>query len=216
MTKENKTCPVCGSDDVRTEVESRAIAAQLGSSVAYDAVVDHCGACGESGDFEAVNDSRIEVALRESEIASVKRMLDNLASQGISNASLERALRLPQRTTSRWKEGKLSAGAAALLRAISVYPWLVEVADSGYRRDIAAFSVIREAGRLIAGAVASEALTYSALPVSVNTEFRISIGLAWQATVPVDGTSWARRIESAPTAMILAASSEAGIPNENH
>lgn len=173
----SKTCPVCGAAAVVSREERRAVAAPLGPSSDYLAVVDECHTCGEKGDFAAVNDPRIVAALRDSELTSIVRMLDDLAQMGISNASLERALRLPQRTTSRWKEGKVSAGAAALLRILRTYPWLIEVADSGFKRETAAFTLVREAGRLIANFVVSQVAVE--IPTPVITSSRIAIGLVF-------------------------------------
>lgn len=142
-----KTCPVCASEKVSSSVEKRVINAPLGPPIQYAAVVDSCEDCGEVGDFDAVNDAQIEAAIHESEVASIRTMLDELAAHGVSNASLERALRLPQRTTARWKEGKLSAGATALLRMVRTFPWMLEVADADYKQEHAVFALMREAGR---------------------------------------------------------------------
>lgn len=164
-----KTCPVCASDTVTSTTEKRVVTATLGPPWTYAAVVDSCATCGEVGDFEAVNDERIEVALRESEVASIRAMLDELASKGISNASLERALRLPQRTTARWKEGKLSAGAAALIRMVRTFPWMLEVADADYKPEQVVFTLMREAGRYVATAVAAQVHALSELPSTASS-----------------------------------------------
>ena len=164
-----KTCPVCASDNITSETVQRVVAATLGPPKIYAAVVDSCGECGEVGDFDAVNDARIEEALRESEVASIRMMLDELAQAGISNASVERALRLPQRTTARWKDGKLSAGAAALIRMVRTYPWMLEVADADYKPDQVVFTLIREAGRYVATAVAAQVHALSEQPSTASS-----------------------------------------------
>lgn len=62
---------------------------------------------------------------------SVPRMLELLGAHGMSMAYIERALDLPVGTAVRWKAGECSAAALALLRIITTFPWVVEVAESG-------------------------------------------------------------------------------------
>lgn len=58
-----KSCPVCGEADFTTVEEERTVT--KGSVTAkYIATVDTCLRCTESGDFNAVNDARIDFALR--------------------------------------------------------------------------------------------------------------------------------------------------------
>ncbi len=62
-------------------------------------------------------------------------MLEMLSDSGVTMAYLERALGLPARTAERWKAGESSAAALALLRTITSFPWILEVADGGFERQ---------------------------------------------------------------------------------
>jgi len=108
-----------------------------------------CATCGESGDFTGENDAIVEAAMKKSIDESVVKMFDGLAAMGISLAYFERALRLPARTTARWKVGGLSAAPLALLRAVWTFPWLLNVAVSGFDRSAANSELVRAAADLL-------------------------------------------------------------------
>jgi hypothetical protein len=122
-------CQFCGVEALSPREEMRTLTVPYGPPVQYKSAYFVCGSCNEeiAGDEEAK-----EAALQQAIVASVRSMLDHLAKDGISSAYLERALRIPQRTTARWKEGKVSAAAVALLRAVRSYPWLLSVADANF------------------------------------------------------------------------------------
>ena len=132
------TCPVCGSSDVETGTEKRTLTVPYGPSVTVSEVVHSCRACGTRADFTDANRGVVRAALAKAEAESALQMLSDLAEQGVTSAYLERALRLPPRTTNRWKDGELSAGALALLRMVRTYPWLLQVADADFSREAAA------------------------------------------------------------------------------
>ena len=142
-------CPWCGSDKVVTETQPERFAVPHGPSVEIQAVTDTCAQCGESGDFGGVNDSAITRARENSIKASVPLMLEQLARSNCTMAYIERSLSLPTRTLARWKIEGTSAAAVALLRMITTFPWLLDVADNGYQPDLARGILVREAGNAL-------------------------------------------------------------------
>lgn len=127
-------CPLCESDNVSSSSHKRTVVAPLGVPVAYDHHLDVCAKCGEKGDFSKANDVRIQKAEAESATLSVGRLLDDLASRGISPSYIERAMAMPALTVARWRDGTASAEALALLRVIHTYPWILEVADRRFEK----------------------------------------------------------------------------------
>jgi len=91
----------------------------------------------------------IEIALRESKVQSAIAMLEYLSNSGVSNAYLERALRLPARTTARWKGGVISAASLSLLRLVRTFPWLLDVADADFDPMVSAGTVLKAAGSVV-------------------------------------------------------------------
>ena len=67
-------------------------------------------------------------------------------------AGMERVLGLPQRTMMRWKAGTFSDSAAALLRILATYPWMIDVADARfdpvYAQERVAIEGVRAVARL--------------------------------------------------------------------
>lgn len=147
------TCPICGSAEISTTTEPRQIAVPYGPSIQYEAVINSCASCGESGDFNNENDDRMNAAAKRSSADSVPLILDYLNKLGLSNVYIERALGLPFRTLGRWKSGELSNGAIALLRVIRTYPWILKVADERYDNETASIEVFHAGQRVEAEAM---------------------------------------------------------------
>ncbi len=130
------TCPVCGSDQVSTQRKSYTLAEPYAPIEVLSLPWNYCATCQSDGDFTgeaaAIIESHLEALRRE----SVKAIISDFNAQNISNASLERALELPQRTLSKWKSGKAEPTAAgiALLRIVRTYPWIVKVAEKGFEQ----------------------------------------------------------------------------------
>lgn len=142
------SCPACGSLELRTKTEKVTLPSIYGESVQYDERMDCCSICGECGDFEGENDSRIEEALTKSKKQMVNSMLDDLSKHGIKMTFLERVLGLPSRTVSRWKSGESSAASIALLRTIRLFPWILEVADARFDQNFADMKMLNEANKI--------------------------------------------------------------------
>jgi len=142
-------CPVCGSVDVKSEKVEGNLPVPYGTAATFTETVYTCLSCGESGDFTGDNHEIVHQAIRKSEIASAASILENFAANSISSAYFERALRLPARTTTRWKAGELSAAVLALLRIVRTYPWTLEVADSFFDPQVANAKVVEAAARVL-------------------------------------------------------------------
>lgn len=154
-------CPACGSTDVEVTEHAQQHGVPFGPSVAATQVKNVCRSCGEAGDFEGVNDDRITLARTESTKESIPKMLAMLAGVGLSMAYIERALELPTRTVARWKAGDTSAAGVALLRLITMFPWLLTVAEHGFKRDYANATVVKEAARILHFAADASGTVYS-------------------------------------------------------
>ncbi|EKE07800.1 MAG: hypothetical protein ACD_17C00512G0003 [uncultured bacterium] len=144
----NTYCPACGSAELKSEIKRIAVPVVYGDPVEYEERIDQCLLCGERGDFAGGNDARIEEALAGAKKHFVKFILERISNCGIKVAYLERALDLPPRTVSRWKNGESSAASIALLRTISMFPWILEVADSGFDQNTADMILINQANKI--------------------------------------------------------------------
>ena len=161
-------CPACGSQDIREEQVSESMPIPYGSTASFTTTQHTCNVCGESGDFSGVNSSIINDAIRKSSAESAAAMLEYLAQSGISSAYFERAMRLPMRTTSRWKSGELSAAALALLRSVRTYPWLLEVADANFTPIVASTKLLGASAGVLA-AVLEKNVTEAKVGCMVST-----------------------------------------------
>ena len=135
--------------------------------------VDTCGTCGESGDFISRNTSIVNDAIHSAEQEFIAKTVDWLAERGITMAYLERALSLPARTVTRWRDGEFSAAPIALLRFVRTYPWLLAVAEGAFDHGVAAKAVISSAADVI-GAAQSPSVSPTSSPImNVNVNFEI-------------------------------------------
>lgn len=133
MTEE-LMCPACGFTDLTATEHTRILEIPYGPSTTVLEKFHKCNACGFEGDIIGDNDGVISEALRKSEIVSVKLMLNELESQGITMAYFERALRLPISITKKWIAGEnISPSVVVLLRIIRSYPGILEVADGNFK-----------------------------------------------------------------------------------
>ncbi len=126
------TCPFCDSDDVTTiEVKEQFPVPFVGQILVCHPVY-RCNNCEEEGDFDHSLDKELDKRLDKENLASAPKLMNDLVSQGITMTYFEKALRLPFRTTARWKRGEISHSALALLRLIRFSPELLEVADENF------------------------------------------------------------------------------------
>lgn len=134
----NIICPFCDSNDVEKIEITDSFAVPLCGDVVIPHTTFRCNNCGEEGDFDNSLDKTLTEAIDKANMASAPRLMDELSQNGITMTYLEKALRLPFRTTSRWKRGSISHSALALLRLIRFSPSLLEVADDNFSREATA------------------------------------------------------------------------------
>jgi len=148
-----KSCPACGSTNIEESFEDRSMIVPLAPAAQYSALIDHCRDCDTRGDFQRANTARIQFAVQHAKKASLGILISGLMENGdYSMAAMERILGLSQRTMMRWKGGNFSDSALALIRFVSTYPWLLDVADARFDRTYAqqrlAIEGIRAAAQL--------------------------------------------------------------------
>lgn len=97
-------CPSCGWSEVGSWKEKLILSTLYGPAVECEITMCRCPSCNIKGDFEHVNDAKIEAALRESAKASVPRMIDILLERGWTYPAMDRVLELPQGTIRGWRE----------------------------------------------------------------------------------------------------------------
>lgn len=133
----NLLCPACGSTQVTTTTESRSLTVPFAKKTTFTTIVHTCKNCRESGDFTGDNETKIAEAEQIASREAIENILTALKHKNRTLAYIERALRLPQRTINRWKNGECSSAVAALLRVIGTYPWVIEVADNDFAEPFA-------------------------------------------------------------------------------
>ena len=135
---EKSGCPACGSNQINKSVYKEYISEKLGDRLSIEKVRYQCSDCGTEGDFFDENEPLINKALLELKNKLVVSILDGFLEKKISLSSIERALELPQRTLTKWKNGISSPSSAgvALLKFIKLFPWLLEVAENQFDYDI--------------------------------------------------------------------------------
>ena len=129
--KENKLCPVCGSARLERIVQKETINGDMGKELTVDIPHVRCNECGSEGDFYNENEEVIEKAITNLNTACINDALNFFNERNISFAGIERAVGLPQRTLTKWKNGISSPTAAgiALLKYLRIFPWLIDVAE---------------------------------------------------------------------------------------
>lgn len=137
-------CPFCDSDKVeKIEVTDTFII-----PFSEDAVIHHniyrCHNCEEEGDFNNSLERGLTAEIEKANKSSAPKIMDELTKVGITMTYLEKALRLPFRTTSRWRSKRISYAGLALLRLIRFSPSLLEVADDNFSPEaIAKYQISR-------------------------------------------------------------------------
>lgn len=132
------TCPFCDSN----KVEKVEVTDTFPVPFCEDATISHpifrCNNCGEEGDFDNTLDKALTKAIDKAQSDSAPKLMDELAQSGVTMTYFEKALRLPFRTTARWKRGRISHSSLALLRIIRFSPSLLALADDNYSDEAAA------------------------------------------------------------------------------
>lgn len=147
-------CPVCDSENIEPKFIDFEVPLPMGDRFSYKKEIHICKDCKQEGvmlkEVEKQNHSRYLTALKEANAKTLNQILEDFTSWDVSLAHIERSLSLPQRTISRWKaagdsEKGISSAGIALLRIVHTYPWMLKVADEGFKQSIADKEVIDQA-----------------------------------------------------------------------
>lgn len=174
MNASHNECPICGASDISSKTTTRTIGVPFVGQRIVSIFVDTCANCGQSGDFFRRNTPIIEAAIHSAEKDFVLQTVEWLSNRGISMAYLERALSLPARTVTRWRDGEFSAAPIALLRLVRTCPWLLAVAEGAFDPEIAAREVVVSAANHLASARVPAIGPASSPVTNINLNFNIS------------------------------------------
>lgn len=179
----NLSCPECDSERIKTEVILETDVVIFGGQFEYDEILNTCEECGEKGAFSNQiideNHKQYYLALKKANQASLEPIVKDLSLRNYSMAYIERALRLPQRTISRWKakdgsdKGGGSASGMALMRIIRTYPWILNVADENFEEQFALGELVHQAGEVF-----KKHCPPSNVDISGSTE-RLAVTFTW-------------------------------------
>lgn len=135
-------CPFCDSQDVKKIEITDTYPIPFCGDVPISHPTYKCNNCGESGDFDNTLDKDLSKLIEQKHAESASTLMDALSEHGITMTYFEKALRLPFRTTARWRRGRISHSSLALLRLIRFSPLLLTVADDNFsRKSIANYQV---------------------------------------------------------------------------
>jgi len=127
-------CPACGSTDIIDEKKNILIREPFGGQNNIEIHENLCSTCGTRGDFFNQNEILIDEAIKKLKQKSIENILNYFIDNKISMSSIERALEIPQRTLTKWKNktNVPSSAGISLMRFIKLFPWLLEVAENKY------------------------------------------------------------------------------------
>jgi len=129
-----RKCPACGSSDIRDEIIDTVIKEPFGGEKTIKTHEIVCSLCGSRGDFFNENETTVVETIKKLKQNSTVNILKDFIDRKISMSAIERALEIPQRTLTKWKNGNAmpSSTGIALMRFIRLFPWLLEVAEGKY------------------------------------------------------------------------------------
>ena len=127
-------CPTCGSIDIIDEKKNILIKDPFGGQDNIEIHENICSLCGSRGDFFNQNETLIDETIKKLKQKSIENILNDFIDSKMSMSSIERALEIPQRTLTKWKNrtNVPSSAGVALMRFIKLFPWLLEVAENKY------------------------------------------------------------------------------------
>ena len=135
----DKTCPVCGANALILRTESQVLKESFGGQKEIKIKNYYCSTCESTGDFFNENEAILNNNINLLKTQSIKNILNDFSENKISMSAIERALSLPQRTLTKWKNGVStpSSTGLALMKFLRTFPWLLEVAENNFDYNIA-------------------------------------------------------------------------------
>lgn len=146
----DKACPVCGANTLTLKKEVQVLKESFGGQSEVPINEYYCSTCESTGDFFNENEKIIETNLKSLKRQSIVNILNDFSDIKISMSAIERALSLPQRTLTKWKNGatKPSSTGLALMKYLRIFPWLLEVAENNFDYNSAQKIHIEDAVRM--------------------------------------------------------------------
>jgi len=134
-----KNCPVCGSHSIVCNEVKENIDEAFGGRKTISVKEYMCEDCESEGDFFDENEECLKTTIAALKDVAVTNILDDFSNTPMSFSSMERALELPQRTLTKWKNNasRPSSTGIALLKLLRTFPWLIEVAEHKYDYAVA-------------------------------------------------------------------------------
>lgn len=136
-------CELCDSENTELVAEKRDVDIPFVGEMEIESYHVHCNNCG----YEFYPEDQEEKYVKDlAKLAgdSVPSLINSLVEKTQYNLSgIERAMDLPQRTLTKWKNHQQTPSSAgiALLRALNTYPHIVDIAARNYDSNaIMAFS----------------------------------------------------------------------------
>jgi hypothetical protein len=129
LCKNSIQCPACSSTNIKKSSVIQEIEIPFADECLCNISIYTCTNCGEFGDFSGQNDQIIKSAMVLAEEKSINNMLDLLKNKNILPTYINRALGLDMKTID---YSKYSPIMVVLLQIIVTFPWLLEVAGSGF------------------------------------------------------------------------------------
>jgi len=125
-------CPVCGFENVTFDTEIRTMNPYGAGEISVEVVNNICEDCEERGDFNGVNDVRIEKACQEIVNKRASESIRKLHDMNIATIHIETSLGIKIGSINRWITEGFPMEAYALLRFIEFKPSLIDIAKAGY------------------------------------------------------------------------------------
>ncbi|MDA3779917.1 MAG: hypothetical protein PF487_06820 [Bacteroidales bacterium] len=122
-------CNYCGSSKFDKRKEDQTKSEPFGEKIKFKKEIWICKKCGDEINYTLNYTDEYEESQKQSEVSSIKNILDFFNKRKVKLKDIEDSLELPIRTLSRWKSSlNYSKVGLALLRVIRSYPWIIYVA----------------------------------------------------------------------------------------
>ena len=99
----DRFCPVCGDKNINTVKNYREIKEPFAGQKTLELDEYSCSTCESTGDFFDDNELVISECIKSLKKDAAANILTDFAEKNINFAAIERALELPQRTLTKWK-----------------------------------------------------------------------------------------------------------------